>query len=87
MSDGVLGLCIFAGWLAAAGVGIHLFIRADRQRGYAPVRYPGRLCDQYDKGECPDCGHPIPVDVDAGTACLNCGFTFCYPRPTDDQSH
>lgn len=30
----------------------------------------------YPRGECPDCGEPIPKDVVEGEACCNCGHIF-----------
>lgn len=34
----------------------------------------------YPDGECPDCGEPIPSDVQEGDTCCNCGHTFCIER-------
>jgi len=33
--------------------------------------------DNYDEGECPDCGDPIPDDMVDGGECANCGHVFC----------
>jgi|TARA_Y100000034_G_scaffold135146_2_gene205898 hypothetical protein len=32
--------------------------------------------DNYDNGECPDCGEPIPEDMVKGGDCLNCRHVF-----------
>lgn len=32
--------------------------------------------DDYENGECPDCGLDIPVDAVVGSACENCEHVF-----------
>lgn len=39
--------------------------------------------DNYDNGECPDCGQPIPDDCVEGESCINCGHVF-YKIHDDD---
>jgi hypothetical protein len=34
----------------------------------------------YQKGECPDCGDPIPDDCIHGQSCKNCGHVFYLPN-------
>lgn len=45
---------------------------------------PNPVRDSYENGECPDCGDEIPLDVEDGQSCDNCGHVFCHPKPTDD---
>ena len=40
--------------------------------------------DEYPKGECPDCGKPIPEFATAGESCENCEHVFTESRPNDD---
>lgn len=32
--------------------------------------------ESYEDGECPDCGEPIPDDIEDGDECPNCGHIF-----------
>jgi hypothetical protein len=34
------------------------------------------IVDSYEDGVCPDCGEPIPQDVEEGSECVNCGHVF-----------
>ena len=36
--------------------------------------------NSYTDGECPDCGDPIPTDVQEGDGCCNCGHVFTEER-------
>lgn len=40
--------------------------------------------DEYPKGECPDCGKPIPEFATPGESCENCEHVFTESRPNDD---
>jgi hypothetical protein len=40
--------------------------------------------ENYENGECPDCGEEIPEDMPEGGECENCGHVFCSPKPDDD---
>lgn len=35
-----------------------------------------KVADQFENGECPDCGEPIPNDVVRGGECQNCGHVW-----------
>lgn len=39
--------------------------------------------DQYENGECPDCGDPISKLCVNGEACSNCGHVFWHPDSAD----
>jgi hypothetical protein len=39
---------------------------------------------EYDNGECPDCGEPIPDYTDDGDNCTNCEHVFYRYRENDD---
>ena len=41
------------------------------------------IFNSYPKGECPDCGEPIPVSVVPGDECINCGHVFNEQREDD----
>ena len=40
--------------------------------------------DSYEDCECPDCQDDIPLDVEEGDECENCGHVFSSERPNDD---
>ncbi len=42
-----------------------------------------QICKSYN-GECPDCEEDIPLDVEEGEECENCGHVFCLGRESDD---
>ena len=44
------------------------------------------VCDDYENGECPDCGEPIPKDATSGDECVNCGHVFWEYVDIGDQS-
>lgn len=37
-----------------------------------------RVKDNYENGECPDCGESIPDTVVEGESCKNCGHVFWH---------
>lgn len=39
--------------------------------------------DDYENGECPDCGTPIPDEATAGDECSNCGHVFWHAQDND----
>jgi hypothetical protein len=39
--------------------------------------------DEYEDGECPDCGEPIPEEAVEWSACENCGHVFSFAHPDD----
>ena len=41
--------------------------------------------DNYENGECPDCGDPIPDDIVDGGECSNCGHVFYEEMKNDDK--
>lgn len=43
-----------------------------------------KIKDNYEDGECPDCGDPIPDTAVAGDNCTNCEHVFSANKPTDD---
>jgi hypothetical protein len=40
--------------------------------------------DEYENGECPDCGDPIPEGAPNESDCENCGHVFSYAQPDDE---
>jgi DNA-directed RNA polymerase subunit RPC12/RpoP len=40
--------------------------------------------ENYENGECPDCGEEIPDDMPEGGECANCGHVFHLPQEDDD---
>lgn len=41
--------------------------------------------DNYENGECPDCGDAIPDDIVDGGECSNCGHVFYEEMKSDDK--
>lgn len=40
-----------------------------------------KVQSQYENANCPDCGTPIPIDVENEDTCINCNFVFCEICP------
>lgn len=47
------------------------------------LREPNLIQDSYPNKECPDCGEPIPEDLQEGQDCRNCGHIFCLEKKDD----
>ncbi len=43
-----------------------------------------KILSQYDDQRCPDCNEEIPLTVQEGEECLNCGHVFWIERENDD---
>jgi len=72
--------------------------RRDKDGNCEDVRRPGDddwdewaqifgpfLRDQFDDGECPDCGEPIPYNIGHGDECPNCGHVFHDEKEIAEQ--
>lgn len=51
--------------------------------GLEPIPSNNPVWDAYRDGECPDCGAGIPMNVEAGHSCWNCGHVFCAEKGDD----
>ncbi len=55
----------------------HMFPEEDEDESNA-------IKESYEDGECPDCGHEIPDDVEEGDECDNCPHVFHEEREVVD---
>lgn len=60
---------------------INAWLVARKEREKTPTN---KVADDYERGECPDCGKKIPRNAKHGYSCTNCGHVFNKPEEDDD---
>jgi hypothetical protein len=63
---------------------IHMGDNFSRQEiNIVPKKKLSAIQRAYPNSECPDCGEPIPEDIQEGQECCQCGHVFCLERKDD----